>query len=201
MIEDVLGFHFKSLFITVGGNEGIGMKSRPDSKAIPIDRFIPKTISPETQYILDQPNAGGTSKRSEAFAMEILYREYQARGVRSENEIKYYSDRWKKCDFITRIKGRNIGVSVARCLPRTRDDPPEYVKRLLYKKLYGLVVARAGVMENTFRHSILFIWCPDLVMERMVRRFFHRAWQSLRPCVRLITRQAPFALLLADFRI
>jgi len=76
-------------------------------------KFVPgKRLSIEATQILNDPNAGGSSDHSEAYAMQILVDVFGARGVQTEMQIKYYNVWWKKCDFITWLSDSVISDSV-----------------------------------------------------------------------------------------
>ncbi len=138
-------------------------------------------VSSETKQILNSPNAGGGSINSEAYAMEVLHRHFNARSVTTEMDIKYYNPGWKKCDFITRMSER-VGVSVTRALTDKKSNPDTLdvaLDRLLVKKLTGLVVSRAGVDPNqSFYKSLLFVWSPDAVSSNIFRSLFQQISES-----------------------
>jgi len=153
---------------------------------------------------LDEPNAGGNSVRSEAYAMEILSQQMEACSVFTEMEVEYYYPNWKKCDFVTTVLDENVGVSVTRVLPRL-DCPPDkydlYVAGLLYKKLYGLVVCRAGTLDKcAFSRSILFAWTPNRYVSNLLQATFeYCADPSLKEDVELYIAEADDTLLRNDF--
>ncbi|MGE0785118.1 MAG: hypothetical protein AB7S26_05470 [Sandaracinaceae bacterium] len=65
--------------------------------------------------ILAEPNAGGSSRYSEALAFEILEQCEGASLIATENEVMYMSPNPPaKTDFLSRIDGLQIGVSVTR---------------------------------------------------------------------------------------
>lgn len=166
-------------------------------------------LSKEAQTILNNPNAGGSSIRSEAYAMDILVKQYGAHGVQTEEEVKYYYHHWKKCDFITRFtlhdREINLGVSVTRAIfPKLTnpDDIDQYVAQLLYKKLSGLVISRAGsIDESIFEASLLFVWSPDICITNLLyATFAHKVHSSLKEDVYLLVVQASEHDLWTDFR-
>lgn len=137
-------------------------------------------ICVDAQRILDEPNAGGKSTVSEALSMEYMYRRFCAHDVITEMEIKYWSRNWKKVDFICSVSTvgnecERVGVSVTRAMgyPDYHAFTLEDAVRLLRKKLYGLVVAKAGVDElHHYDSSILHVWCQhETVAERMREAF------------------------------
>jgi len=136
-----------------------------------------KNLSYEAKKILSEPNAGGTSEYTEAYAMEILYVNLDAKSIYTEMNIKYYNEWWKKCDFITNINNQNIGVSVTRAIFTNKYNPDDLdyqISNLLYKKLSGLVIARAGIdsEKNSFNSSILFVWSPNRITSNIVYNTF-----------------------------
>jgi hypothetical protein len=178
-------------------------------------------LSPETQRILDEPNAGGQSIRSEALAMEFLSQVKHAKDIFTEMEIDYYYSNWKKCDFITTISDENVGVSVTRILPRINLDAlgvrfkkeikphdellyleeEDYVSQLLYKKLAGLVISRAGTLEKcAFSRSILFVWSPCRRLTELLQATFHYCTDELlKEDIELIVVESTDFILRSDF--
>lgn len=56
-------------------------------------------------------------------------------------QVGYCNPNWKKVDYIIDIFGTRMGVSVTRAMsyPNPSNFSEEDARRLLYKKLYGLV--------------------------------------------------------------
>lgn len=169
---------------------------------------LPTGLSPEANLILEEPNAGGSSVRSEAYAMEILKRYYGAVGVTTEMAITYDHPGWKKCDFLTRFPGAGqVGVSVTRALiTRTRrPSNPDHLDRdlslLIHKKLHGLIVSRAGVTNrHAFTRSLLFVWSPDRVTSRVFQHLYHTVDSSLTDDVQLVIVETDETSLRTDFQ-
>lgn len=161
-------------------------------------------LSQETIRILKEPNAGGNSERSEAYAMEFLIKTQGAKNIFTEMEVKYHYPHWKKCDFITTIQKENVGVSVTRLLPPKNlpiDQVDIYIANLLHKKLYGLVVSRAGAVENcVFSQSILFVWSPHPYLTQIFQMTFDYCTDpSLKEDVKLILVETDESSLRSDF--
>jgi hypothetical protein len=119
-------------------------------------------MSYEAQKIIDEPNAGGASAVSEALSAEYMCRRFGAYDIVSEMRIKYFFDNWKKIDYIATIAGERVGVSVTRAMgfPHHSNFTVDDAKRLCYKKLYGLVVARSGISRQfSYGRSILHCFC------------------------------------------
>lgn len=136
--------------------------------------------------------------------MDILSQLYKAKCIWTEMEIEYYYDNWKKCDFVTIIGNENVGVSVTRVLPPVKmnpDDYDKYVAQLLYKKLHGLVVSRAGALNKAaFSRSMLFAWSPSRVVSRIIQATFDICVdETLKDDVELIIVEANEQDLRDDF--
>jgi len=119
-------------------------------------------LGPDARKILNEPNAGGKSIVSESFSMEHLCRRFGASDVRTELEIRYWNDNWKKVDFLCQIHGQSIGVSVSRAMgfPDPASFTMDDAQRLIVKKLYGLVVAMQGIDdEHRQDFCVLHIFC------------------------------------------
>ncbi|KAJ7570252.1 hypothetical protein O6H91_01G111700 [Diphasiastrum complanatum] len=124
--------------------------------------FLRFGLGNDAKRVATESNAGGTSTISESLSVEYFARRFQARDVITEMEIEYCSANWKKVDYICNLYGQQVGVSVTRAMsyPNPEDFSPQMACRLLFKKLYGLVVARHGVTRrHSFSHCILHVWC------------------------------------------
>ncbi len=117
---------------------------------------------------IEVENAGGQSEISEMFSIDYFCNVYGASNVLLEQEISY-AHKYKMADFICTIKDINnkderVGISVSRGMayPTPEYFTIEKARHLLYKKLYGLIVARNCVIkEQSFYKSILHIWCQS----------------------------------------
>lgn len=65
--------------------------------------------------ILEEPNAGGTSRWSEALSFEIIFTIFNAKLLNTEMQIKY-ANTSKKTDYSVEIFGSILGVSVTRAM-------------------------------------------------------------------------------------
>jgi hypothetical protein len=72
---------------------------------------------------------------------EVMHRLLGATLLKSEMEIHYLNEHWKKTDYVCSILGKKIAVSVTRAVgfPRVNDFDVEQAVVLLKKKLLGLV--------------------------------------------------------------
>ncbi|CAE7566621.1 AAC4 [Symbiodinium microadriaticum] len=151
------------------------MKSSTEIVTIIQDTFqrvrFQVAMGTEAQKILDEPNAGGSSMVSEALSAEYLARRFGATNVVTEMAIQYWLSNWKKIDYIATVYGRRVGISVTRAMgfPRPGDFAMENARRLCEKKLFGLVVARAGISEaHSYDRSILHVWCQTDEISNMM---------------------------------
>ena len=96
--------------------------------------------------------------------MELMHRRFGATDVVTEMAIQYWCHNWKKIDYIATIHGIRTGVSVTRAMgyPDASTFTAEDATRLCHKKLFGLVVARAGISRAfSYERSILHCFCQD----------------------------------------
>lgn len=146
--------------------------------------FIDTYTLPSHQHIdniaiksLSIDNAGGKSEISEMFSIHYFVSHYNATNIIFETEVSYWID-YKMVDFICTIADNRVGVSVARAMgfPSPDKFTSEHASRLLHKKLYGLIVARNGVIKSqSFYKSILHIWCQN----HSIAYLIHQAFISL----------------------
>jgi len=102
------------------------------------------------QKIMDDPNAGGSSKPSEAFAFEVLARCELADLLKTELEVDYLDEQGKITDLLVRVDGLKLGVSVTRAMswPYDAAYPQDTASDLLTKKLEGIQASTANVAPN-----------------------------------------------------
>lgn len=120
-------------------------------------------------------NAGGKSEISEMYSIDYFKHVYGATNTIFETEVSYWF-RYKMVDFICTIDGSRVGVSVARAMGYPTADyfNENIAKKLLHKKLYGLIVARNAVMKSqSFNKSILHIWCQDLRVAQLLEDAYY----------------------------
>jgi hypothetical protein len=135
------------------------------------------TVGDEANQIMTEPNAGGASVVSEALSMELLHRRFGATDVTTEMAIQYWCNNWKKIDYIATIHGIRTGVSVTRAMgyPEASSFTEDDAHRLCYKKLYGLVVARAGISRScSYDRSILHCFCQDDRIAELMKTAFEK---------------------------
>jgi hypothetical protein len=116
-------------------------------------------LSAGGQEIWNGPNAGGSSKESEVFAYEVLYRCEGATLLKTENEVSY-DDAGPITDLLVDIDGEKIGVSVTRAIAFPFEDPytVAQAQTLLEDKLQGVLDSTALVAaEDRWRKQILHV--------------------------------------------
>jgi hypothetical protein len=114
--------------------------------------------------IWNEPNAGGKSINSEALSMEMMSALWGGHEVVTEMEVEYWNESWTKCDYMCSVPSKErelVAVSVTRAMwyPHPSGFNRDEARRLLKKKLHGLIVARQGIMGKSFRKSVLHVWC------------------------------------------
>lgn len=117
----------------------------------------------DAQRSITVDNAGGKSDISEMYSIDYFAAVHSSFDVILEKEVQMFID-YKMVDFICTIDKHRVGVSVTRAMgfPSPSNFTPAMASKLLYKKLYGLIVARNGVVKSqSFYKSILHIWCQD----------------------------------------
>ena len=135
------------------------------------------TMGQEANQIMIEPNAGGASVVSEALSMELMHRRFGANEVATEMAIQYWCVNWKKIDYIATIHGHRTGVSVTRAMgyPDASTFTEADADRLCYKKLFGLVVARAGISRAfSYERSILHCFCQDDRIAELMKSAFEK---------------------------
>jgi hypothetical protein len=144
-------------------------------------------LSPGAQTIYDEGTLGGSSGPSEAIAFDLLYRCELASLVLTETYILYLDVGGKKTDILTRIDGRNVGVSVTRSL--TYVDPtercgvadPTATSELILRKLTELPLSEANAdPANPWERSILSVIACDVAHADEVEA----VWNAADPTVK-----------------
>ncbi|KAG6553000.1 hypothetical protein Mapa_005337 [Marchantia paleacea] len=155
-----------------------------------ISTFVAFNLGRDAQRVLHEPNAGGSSSISESLSVEYFARRFQARDIVTEMEVEYCMKNWKKVDYICTLYGERVGVSVTRAMsyPNPEQFSKDTAYKLLYKKLFGLVVARHGVKEkHNFSRCILHIWCETHSAAKLLEILYPRKNQHS-------TLSAPFLM-------
>jgi len=133
-------------------------------------------LNERSQSALKIQNAGGQSEVSEAYSIQYFIEYFHAKNILLEMEVEYWIQ-YKMVDFVCTINEERVGVSVTRAMgfPNPQCFTFSDAKRLLHKKLYGLIVSRNGVTEkHSFFKSILHIWCQT----KEIANFLTLAWSE-----------------------
>lgn len=156
------------------------------------------SLTPDAQRILNEPNAGGSSKYSEALAMEILVRYFDLRCWKTEMEVEYLWENWKRCDFLVKeISGHVIGVSITRALIPSRhsyESSKEYLQFFLNRKIQDLIISRSGTIPS-YSYLCLMIWSPNSEITQVLMQIY----QSIQQWVYLVIMEAGEEDIRTDF--
>eukprot|EP00727_Mastigamoeba_balamuthi_P014784 m51a1_g9931 putative protein (622) ;mRNA; r:52510-55487 len=146
------------------------------------------SLSAEGNRMRLTPNAGGNSVWSEVLSYELLRAAYGARLLRTEMEIEYACDS-KITDYSVRLRGRSIGVSVTRVInfadiaghKHQAEFSAADVRRLLEKKLYGVIASSAQVTDaHRWEKQVLHVFTTSPLVSRTVVEQFWQVREDLR---------------------
>ena len=139
---------------------------------VDIPNFLFIKLGNTAKSFIKQGNAGGNSILSEAYSIDYFERYLSGTDFIFENDICYWMDTVSMVDFITTIDNIRVGVSVTRALNYYEPDhfTTEMARKLLIKKLHGLLVARNAVnAEQVFYCSLLHIWAQNEIVAKALR--------------------------------
>jgi hypothetical protein len=109
--------------------------------------FDSSLLSRGGQTIYDDPNAGGSSKESEAIAFDVLYRCELAALLKTETEI-LYDTTGAITDFLTEVDGLKVGVSVVRAYAFMADYTVADAVSKMTEKLLDIQESSANVSSG-----------------------------------------------------
>lgn len=128
------------------------------------DPFASADLDPDALAIFDERNAGGSSKCSEVFSMELMDDCADASLYKTETQVAYDQE-GSLIDYVMLLDERRVGVSVTRAYKGPLDTwTAEEASALLTKKLSGLAEASANVSaEDAWDRQVLHVWTlrPD----------------------------------------
>eukprot|EP00004_Rigifila_ramosa_P012953 TRINITY_DN2847_c0_g1_i1.p1 TRINITY_DN2847_c0_g1~~TRINITY_DN2847_c0_g1_i1.p1 ORF type:complete len:193 (+),score=38.50 TRINITY_DN2847_c0_g1_i1:519-1097(+) len=128
------------------------------------------------QRMLTTPNAGGTSDVSEALSFECFNRAFGARLLKTEMEIDYRFRGGKITDYLMRMHGVNLGVSVTRAMKFQGTFQHSDAVHLLQKKLQGVNASTWNVSSaDAWHKQLLHVWCTS----DEVASITGAAWQTM----------------------
>ena len=112
-------------------------------------------LSPGAQRILMEPNAGGSSRVSEAMAYDVLERCEAATLLATENEVMYMTSMPDaRTDLVVDVAATRLGVGVTRAFlfesmcVRSADYPATAARALLEDKLMDVIDSTMDVAES-----------------------------------------------------
>ncbi|KAH7831932.1 putative Signal transducing adapter molecule 2 [Monocercomonoides exilis] len=148
--------------------------------SLPFHQF---TFSLGAMKMLSEPNAGGHSEQSEALSYELMHRLFSAELVKTEMEIAYTIQNWKKTDYLCSIGSHRVGVSVTRAVgfPSETDWSESDAVELIQKKMIGVCISSKGACErDEWERQILHIWVQRPEAARMLMHAYHALHPALR---------------------
>jgi hypothetical protein len=154
---------FRSLLVTTNKTKGaVTHRSHIFTDIYTLPPYLNVCVDAKRSITVE--NAGGKSDISEMYSIDYFSTVHGATDTILEKEVEMFIN-YKMVDFICTIDGHRVGVSVTRAMGYPTPDKftPAMAAKLLYKKLYGLIVARNGVVKSqSFYKSVLHIWCQDV---------------------------------------
>jgi len=106
-------------------------------------------------------------------SFEILKTLYNAKLLKTEMEIDYEFSNCKITDYSVRINDKNIGVSVARSMAFGREFDLEDAKRILTKKLSGVIDStRNACGQDKWQKQILHFMAPHKYIVDVLRECY-----------------------------
>jgi len=151
----------------------------------PYDQADFGLLLPDSQEMIRDGNAGGSSVMSEVFALEVLERCELATLIATETEI-VYDQQGKITDILVEIDGDKVGVSVTRAVGFPFDAPytVAQAKSILEKKLGDILISSANVSEmHRWVKQILHVLAYDAPHVESLRT----AWGQIAEATRADT--------------
>jgi len=132
-------------------------------------------VSRSAKRILFEENAGGCSEFSEAFSFEVLRQCFFAKLIKTEMQIRYWSNNTKKTDYLCQINNEQIGVSVTRAMKFCGIFREKDAMKLMRKKLIGIRESSLCVFGcDDWQRQILHVWTTDAYIERILNKTFYK---------------------------
>ena len=168
------------------GTEAVEVRCAPHEKVIINDAtkadFDRVVLSEAGMALRDTPNAGGASVRSEVMSIEVLQRAFKAKLLATETEAWYWPAHSPITDYVCEINGETLGVSVTRAfhfVDASRFTTSD-ARRLLAKKLQGVLNSTQGIVFPEFRRQILHVFCKTQNIAKMVLQEYKTLKAKLR---------------------
>jgi len=153
-------------------------------------RWAAIKFSEQAQRILDEPNAGGNSEKSEAMSCEIMRLCFGAKLLKTEMGIQYMWGEWsKRTDYLAQIFRRKIGVSVTRAYKHHGEFTAEDAQVLFYKKLKGVNLSSKDVIApDTWVKQVLHVFTTEsYIGDLLVREYAKLSAELTSNTIVLIT--------------
>lgn len=164
-IDNILCHHIISNKIDIA----LYISNRFNTKLLPNKIKISKGAT----KIMSEENAGGESELSECFSFEVLHKCLNAKLLKTEMEIKYWSKHCKITDYSVKIDDIKIGVSVTRAMKYNGLFNKHDAMKLLKKKLNGINESTNNVLTcDQWQRQILHIWATHNYIEDILRDAF-----------------------------
>lgn len=157
---------------------GLWTRSRPAcvivNTSIPrLTRFDDMDWSADALRMLNTPNAGGSSLLSEVLSCEMLNRCLGATLAKTEMEIRYLFAYQPITDYTITLPNLSprvhVGVSVTRAFAFKGAYRKSDCRKLLWKKLSGILASTRNVVDERFFKQILHVWVPNGKVARTVQ--------------------------------
>ncbi|KAG0362180.1 hypothetical protein BGZ54_008747 [Gamsiella multidivaricata] len=136
-------------------------------------RFDDMDWSADAIRMLNTPNAGGSSLLSEVLSCEMLNRCLGAKLAKTEMEIQYLFAYQPITDYSITLQNLpprvHVGVSVTRAFAFKGAYRKADCRKLLWKKLSGILASTRNVIDERFFKQILHVWVPNGKTARTVQ--------------------------------
>ena len=149
------------------------------------DPFDAADLDEDAREIFDVPNAGGSSRCSEVFSMEVMDDCLDASLHATETEVRYRGE-GSITDYVILVQDTRVGVSVTRAYlgPYVTEYTTENARGLLEDKLAGVNESTANVApEDAWERQILHVWTLHADWAETVAA----AWQDVAPALQADT--------------
>ena len=139
-------------------------------------------LSADGVALRDTPNAGGASVRSEVMSMEILKRAFGATLLATEMQAWYWPAHSPITDYVCTLNGETVGVSVTRAFHFVSSAlfTAADARRLLAKKLQGVLNSTKAIVYPEFKRQVLHVFCRAQRVAELVLREYRSLGCELR---------------------
>lgn len=130
-------------------------------------------------------NAGGGSEISEAVSYEIFHTQKGAELLMTEKDIENHMKNQPIIDYICKISGKMVGVSVTRAMKNSENFTENYATQFLKEKMSKIEVATdkqkdiRGLFPK-WEMKILHVMAQNEVMAKMVSKAANKLLKEYR---------------------